>query len=119
MSAAVRVLVYVTAPAAQPGAVTAAYHQISHELRDTPGLLANELLQSAHDPGAYVVASYWVDLDCFRAWEQGDGHRITTAPLRPFQAAGRSAGIYQVVGSYAAAPSAGSLITTVQSPRKV
>lgn len=99
----VRVLVYAMAPAAQPGAIASAYHKISQDLRGTPGLLGNELLRSAHDPAAYVVASYWAGLRAFRAWELGDDHRITTAPLRPFQSAGRSAGIYQVVGSYSAA----------------
>jgi heme-degrading monooxygenase HmoA len=92
--------VYATAPGAEPVAVADAYHLISEELRGTPGLLGNELLQSAHDPADYVVASYWTDLTAFRTWENGADHRATTAPLRRFQTPGRPAGIYQVVGAY-------------------
>lgn len=98
--APVRVLVYATAPPDQPGAIAEAYHQISQELAGTPGLLGNELLRSAHDPAAYVVASYWADLAAFRAWELGQEHRQATAPLRPFHTAGMTAGIYEVAGAY-------------------
>jgi heme-degrading monooxygenase HmoA len=110
--APVRVLVYATAPAGDPDAVAAAYHQISTGLRGVPGLLGNELLRSVHDPAAYAVASYWADLDAFRGWEVTPGHPLSTAPLRPYQTPGRSAGIYQVAAAYpirsAAVPSAQS-----------
>jgi heme-degrading monooxygenase HmoA len=95
-----RVLVYATAPADGPNAVTEAYHRISRDLLGTPGLLANELLQSAHDPAAYAVASYWTDLAAFSRWEAGQQHRAATAPLRPYQTPGLGAGVYQVVSAY-------------------
>lgn len=98
--APVRVLVYATAPAGEPAAVVDAYHQISTGLMGIPGLLGNELLHSIHDPAGYAVASYWADLDAFRSWEVTPGHPLATAPLRPFQTPGRSAGIYQVAGAY-------------------
>jgi len=100
--APVRVLVYASAPAAGPDVIAEVYHRISRELTGTPGLLGNELLRSAHDPAAHVVTSYWADLKAFRSWESGSDHRLTTAPLRPFQTPGWPAGIYQVVGTYPA-----------------
>ena len=44
MSARVRVLIYATAPDADPGAVADAYHRVSRRLAGTPGLLGNEQL---------------------------------------------------------------------------
>jgi heme-degrading monooxygenase HmoA len=96
----VRVLVYASAPDADSDAVREAYHQISGKLRGTPGLLGNELLRSTSDPGAYVVVSQWRDLAAFQAWEEGADHRATTAPLRPLQTPGMSAGIYEVTAAY-------------------
>ncbi|GHF28107.1 antibiotic biosynthesis monooxygenase family protein [Streptomyces morookaense] len=83
----VRVLVYARTPEEAPGpdAVTEAYHRISEALHGTPGLLGNELLHSRLDPRRFVVMSEWESLDAFRRWEQGPGHRGTTAPLRPYQ----------------------------------
>jgi heme-degrading monooxygenase HmoA len=97
-----RVLVYATAPSDEPGAVEAAYHQISHDLAGTPGLLGNELLRAADGSPAFVVMSEWVSLAAFRAWEAGGKHRDATAPLRRYQQPpGRQPfGIYEVTAAY-------------------
>ncbi|GLW06788.1 antibiotic biosynthesis monooxygenase [Microtetraspora sp. NBRC 13810] len=97
-----RVLIYAAAPSDEPGAVEAAYHRISGDLAGTPGLLGNELLRAADDPAAFVVMSEWESLDAFRAWEEGAGHRDTTAPLRRYQRAPgtRPFGIYEVTAAY-------------------
>lgn len=80
----------------------AAYHDVSLVLRDVPGLLGNELLESVADPTGFVVASRWADLDAFSRWEQGPDHRRSTTPLRPFrdQRLARPFGIYRVTQSY-------------------
>ncbi|GAA0297211.1 antibiotic biosynthesis monooxygenase [Streptomyces polychromogenes] len=87
----VRVLVHARAPEGEEGAqaVSAAYHRISEALRGTPGLLGNELLHSRVDGRNFVVMSEWESPEAFQAWEQGPGHRSTTAPLRPYQDASR------------------------------
>ena len=98
----VRVMVFASAPDADPEAVAEAYHQISADLAGTPGLLGNELMRSVHQPNGYVVMSEWESLDAFREWEDGPNHRDTTAPLRSYQD-GRPAGpfgIYEVAASY-------------------
>jgi heme-degrading monooxygenase HmoA len=101
MTGRVRVVVYATAPAAEPDAVVRAYHEISAALRGTPGLLGNELLRSVLRPADYAVASEWADLPAFRDWEAGAAHRGTTAPLRPYQSAGSSPfGVYEVIATY-------------------
>ncbi|MFG1706578.1 antibiotic biosynthesis monooxygenase family protein [Nonomuraea sp. M3C6] len=102
MSDRVRVLVFVTAVGAGAQAVEDAYHQISRRLAGTPGLLGNELLRSLHDSDGFLVLSEWRDLDAFRAWEEGESHRSTTAPLRPLQdrSRGASFGIYTVHAAY-------------------
>ncbi|WP_329430190.1 antibiotic biosynthesis monooxygenase [Streptosporangium sp. NBC_01495] len=102
MSDRVRILVFVTAADAGPEAVEGAYHRISRSLTGTPGLLANELLRSVHDPAGFVVMSEWRDMDAFRAWEEGESHRSTTAPLRPLQdhSRGASFGVYTVQAVY-------------------
>ncbi|MEV1171459.1 antibiotic biosynthesis monooxygenase [Nonomuraea sp. NPDC049784] len=99
-----RVLIYAAAPSEEPDAVESAYHQISSALSGTPGLLGNELLRAADDPAAFVVMSEWESLAAFRRWEEGAGHRDTTAPLRRHQRApgGRPFGIYEVTATYTA-----------------
>src|SRR6266571_7929196 len=79
MSAAVRVLLYVTDPENAPGSVEAAYHAVSRALDGTPGLVGNTLLRAVDDPRAFAVLSEWTDLSAFRAWEVGSEHRGTTA----------------------------------------
>lgn len=100
----VRVLVYASAPGADPSAVEAAYHTISRALDGTPGLLGNVLMRSLLDPAAFVVMSEWRDIASFRTWEEGAGHRDVTAPLRPLQdsAAGRGSafGVYEITAAY-------------------
>jgi heme-degrading monooxygenase HmoA len=100
----VRVLVYAAAAVGPHGAeaVEKAYHQVSQDLAEVPGLLRNELLGSRHEPGRYVVMSEWRDLAAFRAWEQGPGHRDTTAPLRPLQDHEQRGvfGVYEVQAEY-------------------
>ncbi|MGW2425635.1 antibiotic biosynthesis monooxygenase family protein [Streptomyces sp. NPDC001709] len=91
VTARTRVLVHARVPEDATGAdaVTTAYHHISKALRGTPGLLGNELLRSRLDPRCFVVMSEWESLEAFQRWEQGPGHRETTAPLRPYQDASR------------------------------
>jgi heme-degrading monooxygenase HmoA len=101
-SARVRVMIFASAPDADPEAVAEAYHRISAELAGTPGLLGNELMRSVFQPNGYVVMSEWESLDAFREWENGPNHRDTTSPLRAYQD-GRPAGpfgIYEVAASY-------------------
>jgi heme-degrading monooxygenase HmoA len=85
----VRILLYLRATPEQVPAVEEAYHRISKELADTPGMLGNELLRDVTDPGGYAVLSEWESLAAFRDWEAGAGHRGTTSPLRPYQDTGR------------------------------
>jgi len=98
----IRVLVYASTPDDTPDAVDDAYHRISVELAGTPGLVGNELMRSAVEPASYVVMSEWENLAAFQAWEQGQNHRNTTAPLRPYQdrRPGGPFGLYEVVASY-------------------
>ncbi|WP_320065185.1 antibiotic biosynthesis monooxygenase [Micromonospora sp. RTGN7] len=100
--ARVRVLIHAAAPPTEPGAVEQAYHRISAELAGTPGLLGNELLRLADDPGRFVVMSEWASLAAFRSWEAGARHRGTTAPLRRYQQppVDRPFGIYEVAATY-------------------
>ncbi|MBV9163990.1 MAG: antibiotic biosynthesis monooxygenase [Pseudonocardiales bacterium] len=110
MASHVRVLVFARAPAADPDAVERAYHEISRMLQGTAGLLGNELLRSAGSPDEFAVMSKWEDMAAFRAWEQGQDHRTTTSPLRPYQDGngGRSFDVYEVVARYLASkPSRG------------
>lgn len=98
---AVRVVVYARSPADDPVAVERAYHDISRELAGTPGLRGNELLRSVDDPHDFAVVSEWDNLMAFRSWEEGAGHRGTTAPLRPYQQARPERfGIYEVTAVY-------------------
>ncbi|NEW71403.1 antibiotic biosynthesis monooxygenase family protein [Streptomyces rhizosphaericus] len=104
MRGRVRVLVYAASAEGPSGeeAVRRAYHRTSQDLAGVPGLLGNELLRSAHEPNRYVVLSEWRDLAAFRRWEEGAGHRETTAPLRPFQdhEQRRVFGVYEVQDAY-------------------
>jgi len=97
----VRVLLYVRAPDGDPSRVHEAYERINKELDGTPGLVGSELLHSSLDDDAFAVLSHWTDMDAFRTWEQGPGHRKETSPLRPYQDrdSGRHYGIYRVVGT--------------------
>ena len=83
-------------------AVTAAYHAVSASLAGTPGLLANELLTSVHDPSWVLVMSEWADQESFDAWEQGAAHKGQTAPLRPYRDTRmpRPFGIFTVDATY-------------------
>jgi heme oxygenase (mycobilin-producing) len=92
----VRVLVWHRVPAAERGAVEAAYRRISAALRGTPGLLGNELLAARGEPDRVLVMSEWQSLDAFEAWERGTGHRATTAPLRRYRDGDRSFEVYEV-----------------------
>ncbi|MGC5021004.1 antibiotic biosynthesis monooxygenase family protein [Micromonospora sp. DT47] len=101
-AARVRVLIHAAAPPTEQGAVEEAYHRISADLAGTPGLLGNELLRLADDPGRFVVMSEWESLAAFRSWEAGASHRGTTAPLRRYQGPplDRPFGIYEVAAAY-------------------
>lgn len=83
-------------------ALREAYHLVSKRLAEVPGMLGNELLQSAVDPTGVVVMSRWADLAAFRAWEEGAGHRGDTAPLRPYRDTRLAVpfGIYEVDAAY-------------------
>lgn len=102
MKPLLRVLLYASAPDAQPTAVEQAYHAISPSLHQTPGLIYSELLRSVTDERSYVVMSEWASADHFWAWEAGAEHRTQTAPLRPYQDGrpGGPFGIYDVWASY-------------------
>lgn len=95
------VLLFARAPAGA-GTVEKAYHAISQELRDTPGLLGNTLLELVDEPGRFVVISEWTSIEAFRVWEQGPDHRSKTAPLRPYQdrTAADWFGVYRVAAEY-------------------
>lgn len=98
-----RVLVFYRAPDSDPAAVERTYHEVSDTMRGTEGLVGNQLLKDITDPGSYVVASDWVDMAAFSAWDKSTGHRRTT-PLDPYQDSDPSRrkhfGIYEVVASY-------------------
>lgn len=83
MGGEVRVLVYHFTE--QGDAVHAAYHAVSKEMAQVPGMLGNELLHSLLEPNSFVVLSRWQDLQSFQEWEQGARHRDSTAALRPYQ----------------------------------
>jgi heme oxygenase (mycobilin-producing) len=97
----VHVLLFAAAPD-EPGAVPAAYHDISRKLAGTPGLLGNTLLESVEARGSFVVVSEWESLHAFRTWEQGGDHRLITAPLRPYhhRQPGAAFGVYRVAAAY-------------------
>ncbi|KNB51248.1 antibiotic biosynthesis monooxygenase family protein [Streptomyces caatingaensis] len=104
MTGRVRVLVYAAAAAGPHGAeaVEKAYHQVSQDLADVPGMVRNELLRSTLEPDRYMVMSEWRDLAAFSNWEEGAGHRDTTAPLRPLQDHEQRGvfGVYEVLAEY-------------------
>jgi quinol monooxygenase YgiN len=97
----VSVLLFAAAPD-RPGAVTEAYHEISHGLAGTPGLVRNALLELVDAPGRFVVLSDWVSLEAFRAWERGTEHRRLTAPLRPYhdRSLAGGFGVYRLAAEY-------------------
>lgn len=100
-----QVMVVVHHQARDEGEMTAigeAYHVISARMAGVPGLLGNELLRSAVDPTTVLVVSRWADLKAFQAWEQGEGHREDTAPLRPYRDRRLPVpfGIYEVQAAY-------------------
>ncbi len=99
----VQVLLYAAAPAGDPDAVWTAYHDISARLAGTVGLVRNALLEKVDGSGRFVVLSEWYSMDAFRDWEATAGHRVATAPLRPYQDAsgGAAFGIYTVAAEYA------------------
>lgn len=98
-----RVLVFYRAPDDDPQAVERVYRQVSATMQGTEGLLGNQLLKDVTDPGSYVVASDWVDMAAFSAWDKSQGHRRTT-PLDPYQDSDPSRrklfGIYEVVARF-------------------
>jgi heme-degrading monooxygenase HmoA len=99
----VRVLIHALAPDIDPDGVGQAYHQISAALAGVPGLLGNELLREvgSSEP-RFVVMSEWESLTAFQRWEQGADHRLTTAPLRPYQDSrrGQPFALYEVTARY-------------------
>jgi heme-degrading monooxygenase HmoA len=97
-----RVLLYCRAPEGDPTPIESAYHEISSELKETAGLLGNELLREVLEPDTFVVLSEWESLAAFRDWESGAGHRGTTSPLRRYQdrSRGRPFGLYEVTATY-------------------
>ncbi len=98
----VHVLLYAAAPAGDPDAVWSAYHDISTRLAGTIGLVRNALLEQVDGSGRFVVLSEWSSMDAFRDWEATAGHRVVTAPLRPYQDAtgGSTFGIYTLAAEY-------------------
>jgi heme-degrading monooxygenase HmoA len=97
MTQRARVLVFAKAEQNEQQAIAAAYHEISEHLKNTPGLLSNELLHSTSDPSNYVVMSEWESLEAFQVWEAGPVHRNATAPLRKYLT---GATFYQVTSAY-------------------
>ncbi|MFW5415188.1 antibiotic biosynthesis monooxygenase [Nocardiopsis sp. CNT-189] len=100
MSGEIRVLLYHST--GDTDGIEAAYHQVSKEMADVPGLIDNELLRSETDPGEFVVCSRWASREDFDRWEQGPEHKRQTAPLRPYRHTGmeRPYGFYRVEALY-------------------
>jgi len=99
----VRVLIHALAPDSDTGGVGRAYHKISAALAGVPGLLGNELLREVgSDEPRFVVMSEWESMSAFLCWEQGVDHRLTTAPLRPYQDSrrGKPFALYEVTAQY-------------------
>lgn len=98
----VRVVIYHKFPEEGAEPAEQAYHEISRKLDGTPGLLANEMLRSVLDPKGFAVFSEWENLDAFKAWEQGSGHRGDTSPLRQYQDRSRTPHfeVYEVTAAY-------------------
>lgn len=92
-----RVMVFAKAMQNDHQAIEEAYHEISEHLKNTPGLLSNELLHSTSDPSNYVVMSEWESLEAFQVWEAGPVHRNVTAPLRKYLI---EAAFYEVSSAY-------------------
>ena len=61
-----------------------AFAAVSRTVRGTPGHIADELLRSEDDPGAYILLSEWESREAFLAWEDAPVHREATTPMRPF-----------------------------------
>jgi heme-degrading monooxygenase HmoA len=96
----VRVMIWAIEPEDAPGAVEAAYHQISGALVGTPGLLGNQLMRSIHDPSRFVVVSEWASRAEYAVWERDPIHKPTTAPLRPLQDPDRRPMVYEKIAAY-------------------
>jgi heme oxygenase (mycobilin-producing) len=104
VSGQIRVLLYHrTGDAA---GLATAYRSVSERLAAVPGQLGNELLRDLHDPEVFVVLSRWSSRAAFDAWEQGVGHRDSTADLRPYRdiAGGRPFAVFAVTDVHTAAP---------------
>lgn len=99
----VRVVVFYREPVGGGGVVEGVYREVSGLLAGTVGLLGNELLRDVMDPGGYAVASEWVDMAAFSAWDKSEGH-VKTRALDPFQdvdaSRRRHFGVYEVVARF-------------------
>lgn len=95
-SGGVRVLLYHRT--ADGDGMASGYRAVSERLATVPGQLGNELLSDVRDPEVFVVLSRWTSMTAFDAWEQGNGHRESTADLRPFRdvAGGRPFAVFVV-----------------------
>jgi len=96
----VRVLIYHAT--SDSAGVREAYHRVSGEMADVPGLLGNELLHGVRDPEQFIVLSRWSSLAAFTTWEQGREHRGSTEPLRQFRDTTMSTpfGVYEVTAQH-------------------
>ncbi len=79
-----------------------AYHQISGDLADRPGMHGNELLRDINDPRRFTILSEWSDVATWSEWERSAEHRPTTSPLAGYldEQNGASYGVYEVVAAY-------------------
>ena len=80
----IRVIVFVRIRQEDRHGFETAFGEVQRRMAGTPGLIRDELLEDADEPGRYLLVGEWASREAFITWEDDPTHPETSAPMGPF-----------------------------------
>jgi len=75
-------MIFMKVPAERAEAFERAWHEITPQVSNWPGIIRQALLRDISDPSTFIVTSDWETREAFHQFERSPEQDVLTAPLR-------------------------------------